>query len=134
MAFATLIIGGKLESILILNVSIIMCIAGIVTAFIFGYTTKIYYDREFGPMDNKMEEIWEWFRLESKVGHKEHRWFVNRILTKVLPSFFIVIWVYLFLLLFKIYEQPAILQIFVTTLLTLIVVYFVLDAFRWKVK
>lgn len=132
MAFATLIIGGNIESKLILYVSVIMCIAGIFTAFIFGYTTKIYYNREFGPIDNKMEEIWDWFRHESKEGHIEHRWFVNRILTKVLPSFFIVVWVFLFLLLIDLYRMSVTLQILVAVLLSLVVLYFVLDAYRWK--
>jgi uncharacterized ion transporter superfamily protein YfcC len=134
MAFATLIIGGSSESSLILYVSVIMCLAGIFTAFIFGYTTKIYYDREFGPIDNKMEEIWDWFRKESKAGHQEHRWYVNRILTMVLPSFFIVVWVFLLLLLFGLHEQSLTLQIFVSMLLSLIVLYFILDAYRGKEK
>jgi uncharacterized ion transporter superfamily protein YfcC len=132
MAFATLIIGGNIESKMILYVSVIMCIAGIFTAFIFGYTTKIYYDREFGPIDNKMEEIWDWFRMESKAGHLEHKWYVNRILTIVLPSFFIVVWVFLLLLLCDLHGQSLILQMLVVMLLSLIVLYFVLGAYRWK--
>ena len=132
MAIATLIIGGNIESRLVLYVSVIMCIAGIFTAFIFGYTTKIYYDREFGPIDNKMEEVWDWFRKESKAGHLEHRWYVNRILTMVLPSFFIVMWVFLLLLLIGLHEQSLTLQLFVTMLLSLIVLYFILDAYRWR--
>jgi uncharacterized ion transporter superfamily protein YfcC len=134
MAFATLIIGGNIESKMILYVSVIMCISGIFTAFIFGYTTKIYYDREFGLFDNKMEEIWDWFRIESKAGHIEHRWYVNRILTIVLPAFFIVVWVFLLLLLFELHKQPLEFQVLVTSLLSLIILYFVLDAYRWKGK
>jgi hypothetical protein len=133
MAFATLIISGNIENTLILYVSVIMCIAGIVTAFIFGYTTKVYYDREFGPIDNQMEEIWSWFEKISKEGKTEHRWVVNKILTQVLPWFFIVIWVFLlFMMLFKVHEQPAIIQILFTTILTLIVLFFVIDSYRGK--
>lgn len=132
MAFATLIIGGNIQSRLILYTSAIMCIAGIFTAFIFGYTTKIYYDREFGPIDNKMEDIWDWFKRESKEGHLEHRWYVNRMLTKVLPAFFIVIWVFLFLLLFDLDKQSGMFQAMITIILSLIVLYFIIDAYRWK--
>jgi hypothetical protein len=133
MAFATLIISGNIEDRFILYVSVIMCIAGIATAFIFGYTTRIYYDREFGPIDNQMEEIWPWFKKISQVGKTEHKWKVNKILTRVLPWFFIVIWVFLlFMLLFNVHEQPAITQILFSLILILIILYFVIDSYRGK--
>jgi hypothetical protein len=134
MAFATLIIGGNIESKLILYTSVIMCISGIFTAFIFGYTTKIYYDREFGPIDNQMERIWDWFKIESKAGHLEYRWYVNRILTIVLPAFFIVVWVFLLLLLFGLHKMALELQVSVGLMLLLIVIYYMVDAYRWKEK
>lgn len=132
MAFATLIIGGDLENKFILYVAVIMCIAGIVTAFIFGYTTRVYYDREFGPIDNQMEEIWDWFKKISNEDKKKHRWVINKILTNILPSFFIVVWVFLLLLLFGLHEQSAFIQIGIIAIFFLIMGYFVMDSVRKK--
>lgn len=130
MAFATLIIGGDIVNKLILYVAIIMCIAGIVTAFIFGYTTRVYYDREFGPLDNQMEEIWDWFKKISEEDKKEHRWVINKILTNFLSSFFIVVWIFLLLLLFGLHKQSTFIQMGIITIFVLIMVYFVLDSRR----
>ncbi len=130
MAFATLIMGGEIEEGLILYVSVIMCIAGIVTAFVFGYTTKVYYDREFRPIDNQMEKIWDWFEKIGKEGQIKHRWVINKILTKFLPTFFIVVWIILLLLVFNLHYQPINLQIGIITILFLIVFYFFVDSYR----
>ena len=130
MAFATLIIGGDIQKGIMLYVSVIMCIAGIVTAFIFGYTTKIYYDREFRRIDNQMEQIWKWFGQIGKESHKKHKWVINKLLTKLLPTFFIVVWIILLLLLFGLNNQPINIQVGIISILSLIVVYFIVDSYR----